>query len=116
MNISNGAGSYSLEICQSAIAYYIITTIIHSPLDERNHMDKETQDQKKFFEELLEWTKKRDNILEEIEHKLYEMKEIAEYALDHDLTTDEVARLNRQLDDKKREVQSLEKQLQSVVH
>ena len=44
------------------------------------------------------------------------MKEIAEYALDHDLTTDEVARLNRQLDDKKREVQSLEKQLQSVVH
>ena len=33
-------------------------------------MDKETQDQKKFLEELLEWTKKRDNILEEIEHKL----------------------------------------------
>jgi predicted RNase H-like nuclease (RuvC/YqgF family) len=65
---------------------------------------------------LLKWCKKRDNILDEIEHKLYEMKEIAEYALEHDLTTDEVARLNRKLDDKKREVQSLENQLQSVVH
>jgi hypothetical protein len=72
-------------------------------------MDKDTQDQKKFLEELLEWTKKRDNILEEIERKLYEMKEIAEYAFEHDLTPDEVAKLNRQLYDKKREVQSLEK-------
>jgi hypothetical protein len=44
------------------------------------------------------------------------MKDLAEYALDHDLTPDEVARINRQLDDKKREVQSLEKQLQSVIH
>jgi len=79
-------------------------------------MDKETQDQKKFLEELLEWTKKRDNILEEIEHKLYEMKEIAEYAFEYDLSPDEVARLNLQLDEKKREVQSLENQLQSVVH
>lgn len=79
-------------------------------------MDKETQDQKKFLEELLEWTKKRDTILEEIEHKLYDMKEIAEYAFEHDLSPDEVARLNRQLDEKKREVQSLENQLQSVVH
>ena len=67
MNISNGAGSYSLEICQSAIAYYIITTIIHSPLDERNHMDKETQEHKKFLEELLEWTKEQDRILVEID-------------------------------------------------
>ena len=79
-------------------------------------MNKDEQEHQKFLEELLEWCNEQDRILVEIDVKLHEMKEIAEYALDHDLTNDEVARLNRQLDDKKREVQSLEKQLQSVVH
>ena len=48
-------------------------------------MDKDEQEHKKFLEELLEWCKEQDRILEEIDMKLHEMKEIAEYALEHDL-------------------------------
>ena len=74
-------------------------------------MDKETQEHKRFLEEQLEWCKKQDHILKEIENKLYETKEIAEYAIANDVTTDENARLNRQLDNLKKEIQYLEKQL-----
>ncbi len=65
-------------------------------------MDKETQEHKRFLEEQLEWCKEQDNILEEIEDKLYEMKEIAECALVNDMTTNEIARFNHQLDNLKR--------------
>ena len=44
------------------------------------------------------------------------MKEIAEYALEHELSANEKIRLNNQLKDLKDEVDSLEKQLHSVVH
>ena len=50
-------------------------------------MDKDQQEQKKFLEEQLEWCKEQDRILEEIEMKLHEMKRIAEYALEHELTS-----------------------------
>ena len=74
-------------------------------------MDKETQEHKRFLEEQLEWCKKQDHILKEIKNKLYETKEIAEYAIAKDVTTDENTRLNRQLDNLKKEIQYLEKQL-----
>ncbi|MFJ8266894.1 hypothetical protein [Peribacillus asahii] len=79
-------------------------------------MDKDQQEQKRFLEEQLEWCRKQDGILEEIEEKLHEMKELAEYARDHELTSLEIDKLNNQLNDLKREVHSLEQQLYSVVH
>ena len=79
-------------------------------------MDIDEQNHQKFLEELLEWCKKQDHILDKIEDKLYEMKEIAECALANDVTPDEIASLNRQLDNLKKEIQSLEKQLNPVVH
>lgn len=77
-------------------------------------MNKEEQEHQKFVEELLEWCKIRDNILEEMESKLYEMKEIAEYSLEYELTSLEIDRLNNRLNDLKSEVDSLEKQLYPV--
>jgi hypothetical protein len=79
-------------------------------------MDKNSQEYKKLLEEQLEWCKERDCILEKIESKFYEMKRIAEYALKHDLTSEEIDGLNGQLNELQSEVHSLEKQLQSVVH
>ncbi|SFQ53500.1 hypothetical protein SAMN05421670_2569 [Psychrobacillus psychrotolerans] len=79
-------------------------------------MDKETQEYRKFLEDQLEWCKKQDHILEEIEDKLYEMKEIAECALANDVNTDEIERLNHQMDNLKKEIQYLEKQIHAVVH
>ena len=79
-------------------------------------MDKQEQEHKKFLEQQLEWCKKQDRILEEIEMKLYEMKKITQYTLDHELTEIEIEQLNVQLNELKSEVHLLEKQLQTVVH
>jgi polyhydroxyalkanoate synthesis regulator phasin len=79
-------------------------------------MDKDEQEQKKFLEEQVEWCRKQDSILEVIEEKLFEMKELAKYARDYGLTSLEVEKLNGQLNALKREVHFLEKQLQSVIH
>lgn len=79
-------------------------------------MDKEQQEQKQFLEEQVEWCKQQDRILEQIESKLYEMKELAQYAYSHALTQAEADGLNNKLNDLKEEVMSLEKQLQSIVH
>ena len=83
-------------------------------MEER--MNKEQQEHKQFLEQQLEWCKKQDRILEEIEMKLYEMKKITQYTLDHELTEIEIERLNDQLNELKSEVHLLEKQLQTVVH
>ncbi|MFK2827162.1 hypothetical protein QYG89_16185 [Bacillus sp. B190/17] len=79
-------------------------------------MNKDEQDHKRFLEEQIEWCKKQDSILEAIEEKLYEMKELAEYVRDHELTPLEINKLKDQLNTLKQEVHSLEQQLQSVVH
>lgn len=80
------------------------------------NMNNEQQEHKQFLEQQIDWCKKQDQILEEIELKLQEMKKLAQYAFDYELTTIEVEQLNEQLKDLKREVFSLEKQLFSVVH
>ena len=41
-------------------------------------MNKDEQDNKKFLEQQLQWCKNQGRILEEIEMKLYKMKEIAQ--------------------------------------
>jgi polyhydroxyalkanoate synthesis regulator phasin len=79
-------------------------------------MDKDQQDQLKFLVELLRWSREQDRILDEINVKLHEMKEIAEYTLKYELTRNEIEELNGQFNDLKGVVHSLEKQLHSVVH
>ena len=79
-------------------------------------MNKDQKDQKKFLEEQLEWSKEQVRILDEIDMRLHEMKRIAEYAVEHELSANEKIRLNTQLKDLKYEVDSLEKQLHTVVH
>ena len=74
-------------------------------------MDKQEQEHKKFLEQQVEWCKKQDRILEEIELKLHEMKKIAQYALEHVLSPIELEGLNTQLIDLKNEVHLLKKQL-----
>jgi len=76
-------------------------------IDEQNHQ--------KFLEELLEWCKEQDRIFVEIDRKLHEMKDIAEYALEHELAAIEIDQLNSQLSELKSEVDSLEKQLNPAV-
>lgn len=57
-------------------------------------MEKGELERKKFLEQQLEWCKEQDYILEEIEMKLYEMKRIAEYACNHELTPHSTNQLN----------------------
>ncbi|CAK8582515.1 hypothetical protein [Priestia megaterium] len=79
-------------------------------------MEKGELERKKSLEQQLEWCKEQDYILEEIEMKLYEMKRIAEYAFNHELTPLEIDQMNNQLKELKSEVHFLEKQLSSIVH
>lgn len=79
-------------------------------------MKKGEQESKRFTEEQLEWYRKQDSILAEIERKLYGMKDIAEYAASNDFSSEEIAKLNDQLNRLKKEIQSLELQLHGTVH
>ncbi|RKQ12325.1 hypothetical protein [Ureibacillus endophyticus] len=79
-------------------------------------MNKNNQEYQFFLEKQLEWCKSQDRILEEIENKLYEMKEIAMYARDHEVMPMVLNRLNNQLNTLKQDILFLEKQLQSIVN
>ncbi|OKL36339.1 hypothetical protein [Domibacillus mangrovi] len=79
-------------------------------------MDKDQQEHKKFLERQLQWSREQARILEEIDMHLHEMKEIAEYAVNHELTLGEVETLNGQLNELKDVIHSLEQQLQPVIH
>lgn len=79
-------------------------------------MERDDQEHKKFLEQQFEWCKEQDRILEEIEMKLYEMKKVAEYAFNHELTSLETDQVNGQLKELESDVHFLEKQLHSVVH
>lgn len=85
-------------------------------LTEGTKLEKDQQEYKKFLKEQLQWCKKQDHILEEIDTKLHEMKRIAEYALDNELRSEEAEELNAQLNELKNEVHLLEKRLRSVIH
>ena len=79
-------------------------------------MDSEKKENKKFLTKQIEWCIKRDSILEEIEKKLHEMKNIVEYTPHHKSTSMEVDQLNEKLNELKKEVQDLEIQLNAIVH
>lgn len=76
-------------------------------------MDKEQQT-RQFLEQQLKWCKEQDHILEQIETKLHEMKEIAQYTLDHELSIIKIEHLNDPINQLKNEVHSLEAQLTST--
>lgn len=75
--------------------------------------DQMDEQSKKFFQEQLRWAKEQDEILEQIELKLYEMRDIAQYAAENDLSPTELNNLNNQLKELKIEIQSLERQRNS---
>ena len=77
-------------------------------------MNQDQQAQKRDLEQQLEWTKEQVHILDKMDIKLHEMKKIAEYALEHKLSEDEIQRLNGELNVLKSELSSLEKQLYPI--
>ncbi|WP_071393533.1 hypothetical protein [Bacillus tuaregi] len=79
-------------------------------------MEKNQLEWKKFLEQQLEWGKQRDRILEQIEKKLFEMKSIAEYAAQHELSKTEAEKLNEQLNVLKDEIHALEECSRHMVH
>lgn len=79
-------------------------------------MNKDQQEEKQFLKEQVEWCKQQDRILEKIESKLYEMRELAQYTWCSSLTSMEADELNQQLNNLKNEVLLLEKQLHSTIH
>lgn len=74
-------------------------------------MNPDENEQKKFLEDQLEWCKEKICILVEIDRVLFEMKAIAEYALQIEHTTDKINELNCQLNELKNRVNFLEHQL-----
>ena len=79
-------------------------------------MDKDQLELKKFLEQQLQWSKEQVRILDEIDEKLHEMKEIAQYAAEQELSAYEANELNTRLNDLNDEVHALEKQLNQIVH
>lgn len=79
-------------------------------------MTNDKKEQLEFLEQQLTWSKQQTQILNEIDKKLYEMKEIAEFALNHELSKKKLMVLNEQLDQLKKEVLLLEIQLHTIYH
>lgn len=70
-----------------------------------------------FLKQQLKWHKEQDMILEKIEGKLIEMKELAEYRLAYELSVAEVQHLNTQMQELNADVLALEQQLyKGIVH
>ncbi|MGO5010394.1 hypothetical protein ACTQ5K_00685 [Niallia sp. Sow4_A1] len=78
-------------------------------------MDKNIKEYKEFLEDELKRSKEHSTILDEINIKLHEMREIAEYALNNNLTKEETNRLNSRLIALKEEIIELEKGLFYIV-
>ncbi|SLL07136.1 Uncharacterised protein [Mycobacteroides abscessus subsp. abscessus] len=79
-------------------------------------MDKNIKEYKEFLEDELKRSKEHSTILDEINIKLHEMREIAEYALNNNLPKEETNRLNSQLFSLKEEIIELEKGLFYKAH
>jgi flagellin-like hook-associated protein FlgL len=61
-----------------------------------------------YLKQQLEWVKYRIKMLDVIEIKLKEMRELAEYASKHDLTADEKGAINDQLKTLQQQVNELD--------
>ncbi|MCM3611974.1 hypothetical protein M4S82_12015 [Planococcus sp. MERTA32b] len=63
---------------------------------------------KEFLESQLQWSKNQIAVLDEMESKLQEMKKIAEYAAENDLSFNERKKLNSHLKELRNEFSFLE--------
>ncbi|MBG9657785.1 hypothetical protein [Cytobacillus firmus] len=79
-------------------------------------MDKDKQERLRFLEYQLLWSMEIALVLDEIEARLQEMKRIAEYALDVELSYSEGEVLNLRLIELKEDVIFLEKKLEMDFH
>lgn len=79
-------------------------------------MSKNEQEFKKFLEEQVNWCREQDDILVQIEMKLYEMKKLAESILINELTNAENENVNLQINKLNLEVLQLKQRLNSIVH
>ncbi|ARF15079.1 hypothetical protein [Sporosarcina ureae] len=61
----------------------------------------------------LEQVKQQDRVLEEIEKRLYKMKEIAEYASKYRLSGEETRELEKQIGEHEAAIESLQNYLKS---
>ncbi len=60
-------------------------------------MYEDTEKEVVRLKQQLEHLKQQDQILSEIENRLYQMKKIAEYAAQHQLSPEELDRLNHEM-------------------
>ncbi|MDQ0231462.1 hypothetical protein [Metabacillus malikii] len=74
-------------------------------------MNKDSNQEKDFLKEQLEWTKEQIQILDKIDNKLHEMKAIAVYVTEHSLIHEETKKFQAQLLELQNDVKLLEKQL-----
>ncbi|MEK3978409.1 hypothetical protein MKY37_04860 [Psychrobacillus sp. FSL K6-2836] len=79
-------------------------------------MNKDREEQRRFLNEQIQWCKEQDQILKEIEARLYIMTDLVEYALIYDLNPNEITRVNFQLNELKKEVRSFNKQLYTILN
>lgn len=79
-------------------------------------MDKNLEEYKEFLEKERKRNKDHIRILDEIDIKLHEMKEIAQYALNNKLKKEDISRMNSQLLTLKGEITDLEKGLIYTLH
>ncbi|WP_096156607.1 hypothetical protein [Bacillus sp. FJAT-45066] len=78
--------------------------------------NKDEKEKLEFLQAQLEWTKQQNRLLDLIEEKLHEMKEIAEHALDDTLTKHDRQLLNEQLQELQKELGILELKLKPQTH
>ncbi len=60
-------------------------------------MERDEQTEKRILVEQLEWTREQARLLDEMDVKLHEMRKIAEYAKEHELSPMEIERMNGEL-------------------
>lgn len=60
-------------------------------------MERDEQTEKRILVEQLEWTREQARLLDEMDMKLHEMRKIAEYAKEHELSPMEIERMNGEL-------------------
>lgn len=75
-----------------------------------------TNEEKAFLQAQLEWCQTQERLLEQIDEKLQEMKQVAEAALDEHLLEWEREALNGQFHDLRQEVIILEKSRHEAFH
>ncbi|PID05012.1 MULTISPECIES: hypothetical protein [unclassified Sporosarcina] len=69
---------------------------------------KDNSEEIEWLKEQLEQVKQHDRVLEEIEKRLYEMKEIAEYASKYRLSGEEKREFEKQIEEQKIVIESLQ--------